>query len=326
MTALPVGRKPSQPPGGGTSSTTLVLEKLKSLNLPPSPPARRRGVPPPGVSRHHRHAADGRRGAGVSGRRLARQARQADRVAADPAGVRGLLGLQVVGPAAGQQPQAQAGRTCGPTTTGCAGRWRTTRRGTSSPAGRHRHRRHAGERGGQLLPPARRPDQDGRDRQRGVPGHERQLRQVPQPPDGEVDQRPVLRHGQPVRPRADQERPGAERGDGNFIVFSGRRGRFGAAADRQAAAAAPLDGDGRPRSTSTGDRREAFADWLVCADNPYFSRADRQPRLGQLHGRGPGRGGRRHAQDQPRQQRGAAGGAVRLPGRAALRPQGADAD
>ena len=85
-----------------------------------------------------------------------------------------------------------------------------------------------------------------------------------------MDERPVLRDGQPVRPGAGEERRAAT---GNVVVFSATAGRPGPAADRQAAAAArrstaqplPLD--------APADRRERLADWLVSRDNPYFARA-----------------------------------------------------
>ena len=64
---------------------------------------RRRGVPPPGLRRHDRPAADGRRGPGLPRRPVARQARRADRRAARAAGVRRLLDLQVVRRADAQQ-------------------------------------------------------------------------------------------------------------------------------------------------------------------------------------------------------------------------------
>ena len=65
-------------------------------------------------------------------------------------------------------------------------------------------RQHAGKRRGQLLRAAPGSARAGRDRFGGLPGHVDQLREVPQPSAGKMDQRPVLRHGQPVRPRAFQ--------------------------------------------------------------------------------------------------------------------------
>ena len=44
----------------------------------------------------------------------------------------------------------------------------------------------------------------------------------------------------------------------------------------------------RPRA----DTREILAEWVTAPDNPYFARADRQPRLGSLLRSRPDRTGR----------------------------------
>ena len=62
-------------------------------------------------------------------------------------------------------------------------------------------------------------------------------------------------------------------GEGNRIVYRGHQRRVGAAADRQAAAAAPAGRRSRWRSTIEADRRVRLADWLTAPENPYFSRA-----------------------------------------------------
>ncbi len=132
----------------------LVLAKLQNLNIPPSPPAGRRRVHPPGVSRHDRRAAHGRRDPGVSGRHVARQARQADRRAAGAAGVRRLLGVQVVRPAAGQQRAAGPAGDVGVLLLDSQPRRGQHAVGPACPRARDRHGQHAGKRRGQLLRPA----------------------------------------------------------------------------------------------------------------------------------------------------------------------------
>ena len=78
----------------------------------------------------------------------------------------------------------------------------------------------------------------------------------------------------------------------------------------------PLDGKPLPLD-STADRRAYFADWLTAPDNPYFAQGPGQPRLAQLPGPRPGRGGGRPAADQSADQRGTA----RRPGEGLHRPQ-----
>ncbi len=61
----------------------------------------RRGIPPAGPPRRDRHAAHARRGAAVPGRPRPRPTRPAGRQVARPPGIRGVLGVEVVGPAPG---------------------------------------------------------------------------------------------------------------------------------------------------------------------------------------------------------------------------------
>ena len=95
------------------------------------------------------------------------------------------------------------------------------------------------------------------------------LRPLPQPPDGEVDPGPVLRHGQPLRAGPAQGRRRARRRGG----LRRRRGRDRATRGR-ASSWPPSRSTPRPSPIEArGDRREAFADWLASPENPYFARA-----------------------------------------------------
>ena len=110
--------------------------------------------------------------------------------------------------------------------------------GPVRPRDRHGHRREPRERAHQLLRPE--PVARGHDRERlpGVPRPVDRLRQVPQPPARKMDERPVLQHGQPVRPGEGQGlgRRGTL-GRRPADALRRRVGRAGPAADGQAAAA-----------------------------------------------------------------------------------------
>ena len=138
--------------------------------------------------------------------------------------------------------------------------WIRRQRGAEHAVGRdgarppHRHRQHAGERRGQFLRPARRTDAARRDRLRRLPRHVDQLREVPQPPDGEVDERPVLTPS-PISSPACASKNGAVADE--RVIFADTDGRPRAAAHRQAAAADAARRRSRSRSTSPEDRRVA---------------------------------------------------------------------
>ncbi len=92
-------------PGGRTSIDAAALEAVEGARDRPLRALHRRRVHPPGVARHHRHPADGRRGQGVRRRPRPRQAGQARRPPARSARVRVVLRDQV-----GRHPPQQARR------------------------------------------------------------------------------------------------------------------------------------------------------------------------------------------------------------------------
>ena len=176
----------------------------------------------------------------------------------------------MVGPAAGQQREAQARPRCGRTTTGFGSRWpQNTPWDEFVREHRHRHGQHAGERRGELLRAAPGRARPGRDDVAGVSGHVDRLRQVPQPSAGEMDQRPILRDGQPVRAREGEGRPAAT---GTRSVFTVDRGDLLQPNKGKPQPPRPLDADA-VSFDATKDRRDHLADWLVSPDNPYFARA-----------------------------------------------------
>ena len=109
-------------------------EAASALNLPPSPPCtdsefiRRAYLDAAGILPTPEEVDE------VPRRHGRRQAGEADRRAAGAAGVRRLLGLQVVGPAAGLDAASCRSRRCGRSTSSSARAWPTTSRGTASPA------------------------------------------------------------------------------------------------------------------------------------------------------------------------------------------------
>ncbi len=185
------------------------LAKLRALGIPPSPDAgdaaflRRAyldatGTLPP--------AEAGRR---LPGRPRPREAGEAGR---SPAGQ--SPNTSTTGRTSGRDlflvslEEAARARRCGRST----GSIREVRRrerpvGQVRPRDRHREGRHAQVDGaGELLRPPPRPDRPDREREHGLPRPLADLRPLPQPPDGEVDPGPVLRHGEPLRPRQPQGR------------------------------------------------------------------------------------------------------------------------
>ena len=98
----------------------LVLAKLKTLNIAPSGPAddatfiRRAYLDAAGILPTSEEVED------FLADQVAGQARQADRPPAGARRIRRLLGLQVVRPAAGLEPQAARRTPCGRSTTGFA--------------------------------------------------------------------------------------------------------------------------------------------------------------------------------------------------------------
>ena len=101
-------------------------------------PVRRRGVPPPRLPRHHRHAADAGRGAGVPGRQRPRQAGEADRPRCWSGRSSSITGrcswATCCRTARSATTTSAAPRASARSTTGCASRWPPTGPGTSWPA------------------------------------------------------------------------------------------------------------------------------------------------------------------------------------------------
>ena len=95
---------------------------------------RRRRLPPPRLPRCHRHAADRRAGRGVPRRPRPESPRPAGRSTAPEPGICGLLGLQVVGHAAGLVAEAAGAVDVVVLPLRAARAWRRTCRGTGSPA------------------------------------------------------------------------------------------------------------------------------------------------------------------------------------------------
>ena len=227
----------------------LVIDKLRQMQIPPSALAGdavfiRRAYPG-----RRRHPADAQGGRGVCGRHFARQARPAGGRVAAAAGVRGLLGLQVVRLAAGLEPIAQPQQ-----------RPRVLR--LDSPERRRQHameplrlraddglRAHRRERRRQLLPDPPQPDRHRRELHAGVSRPDDHLRAVPQPPDGEVDADRLLRVCEPVRARRDEgRRRGQRQGRHRDDSLHCRRRHPAPAPGRGDAAAAPrrrADGQSR---------------------------------------------------------------------------------
>ncbi len=146
--------------------------------------------------------------------------------------------------------------------------------GHPGPRGDHRPRQHVGERRGQLLRAARRP---AREMSETVTltflGQSINCAQVPQPPDGEVDERPVLRHGQPLRPRPHQgRRRHRQEGRPGRVVFAADEGDLVQPLTGKPQPPRPLEGDAVP-ADATRDRREYLADWLCSPKNPAFARS-----------------------------------------------------
>ena len=111
----------------------LVLAKLKALNIAPSGPAsdatfiRRAYLDAAGILPTSEEVED------FLADQVAGQARETDRPSAGARRVRGLLGLQVVRPAAGLQPQAARQRHVVVLQLDSRQREGRTSRGTSSP-------------------------------------------------------------------------------------------------------------------------------------------------------------------------------------------------
>ena len=178
-----------------------------------------------------------------------RQAGEADRRAAGAAGVRRLLGVQVVGPAADLDAAAAAAGDVGVLPVRPPERGRQQAVGPLRPRHPDRPAAAPAERGGQLLRPAqgrRRPDRgDGGH----VPGHVDHLLPLPQPSAGEMDPGPVLGMANLFAPRRPEERR------------PGRRGARAVAARRRRActraAASPMPPtplDGKPLPLDSTDR------------------------------------------------------------------------
>ena len=203
----------------------------------------------------------------------------------------------MVGPVAGDQQGTPTGGHVVLFTLDPRQRVRQYALGRDGARSDHGQGQHARERSGQFLRAARRSAGDGRDDVGGFSGHVDRLRQVPQPPAREVDERSILRHGEPVRPGAHevgfaQRRP--------HRVCLDRRGRD-STADRSTATAATA---GWRSAAVLGARRSAggAGEMADRAGKSLLFKGDRQSNLGQLHGRGAGRRGGRPARKQSGQQ------------------------
>ncbi len=96
-----------------------------------------------------------------------------------------------------------------------------------------------------------------------------QLREVPQPPAGEVDPGPILGVRQPVLARRPEERRPRRRG----ARAEPSRRRRAAPAPRRRDAADAARRQAAARWIRPTDRRAYFADWLTSPNNPYFAKA-----------------------------------------------------
>ena len=221
----------------------LVLKKLESLHIPPSPPCtdaefiRRAYLDAAGIlptpEEVQKFLADPAAG----------QAGEADRRPAGAAGVRRLLGVQVVRPAAHLDAAGCRSRRCGRSTSSSARAWPTTSRGTASPATSSPPAAARCDNGAANYFVLHKDVSDLTEATVGhVPGHVDHLLPLPQPSAGEVDAGPVLGDGQPVRARRPEERRPARRGD------------RAVAARRRRAAPAP-----RRRHAADAARRQAAA-------------------------------------------------------------------
>ncbi len=159
--------------------------------------------------------------------------------------------------------------------------------GSIRAADRHRVGQHAGKRRGQFLRSAQRPARDVRDHLAGLPRHVDHVRPLPQPSARKMDKRSILRDGKSVLAAESEKR--RWRGEPDRLPDDGRRA--GSAADRPPAAssAARRRGDpaGRDGRSPAGACRLAHG-----AGESVLQPRDHQSRLGELPGRGPGRGGR----------------------------------
>ena len=232
--------------------------------------------------------------------------------AAGAAGVRRLLDLQVVRPAAGQQRAAQARRPCGRTTTGSATTWRPTRRGTSwsaswSPprAARWRTARPTSSCCTRTRPTWPRP------RRMAFLGMSISCAKC---------------HNHPLEKWTNDQYYGMANlfarvrakdvpGDGNRMVFAAAEGDLVQPLTGKPQPPRPLDGEALPLD-SPG--RPPRCTWPTGSPRrrTRTSPGDHQPRVGQLLRRRAGRERRRPAAHQPGQQRGAARRGGQAPGRA----------
>ena len=236
------------------------------------------------------------------------QAGEARRRAARAAGVRGLLVLQVVGSAAGLEPQPALERDV------VLLQLDSQERGSQHALGSHGSRaadrvgQHARQRRGQLLRAAQEPDCAHRERVDDVHGVLDHLRALSQPSAREVDPAGLLPDGEPLLAGRHQERRRSRR---RHRVSGPHRGNQ--SSTLQCAARAPAarwsgDGARRSRRPPRGVRELAGL-----AGQSVLRQVLRQPRLEELHGPGPRGGGGRHPGCEPGLERGAVrGGDARL--------------
>ena len=125
------------------------------------------------------------------------------------------------------------------------------------------------ERRRQLLRAAQGRERTDRGDRGHVPGHVDRLREVPQPPAGEMDAGSILGLRQPVQPRRPEER---RRGRARCWCNRASKAMPCTCAGASPMPPTPLDGKPLPLDSPI-DRRDYFADWLTAPDNPYFAKA-----------------------------------------------------
>ena len=236
---------------GGTSSTTWSLAEVEEPAARAFEDRRRRHVPPPRLSSMRPAFCRRRRRSRTFSPTSSPDKRaEARRQAARAGRIRRLLGVQMVGPAAGFQPQAEF--------HGHVGVLRLDPRFGQAeqavepvcPGDLPELRQHPAERRAELLRPAQGPDRAHRERDPGVPRPAHHLRPLPQSPAGEVDADAVLPDGESVRARRREER----RRHGRQRRVREDFGRHPASAPRAPAAA---DAARRPEHRRSIRRRTA---------------------------------------------------------------------
>ena len=140
--------------------------------------------------------------------------------------------------------------------------------GPLRPRRPHGQRQHPRQRRRQLLRPAQGRQRPDRGDGRHLHGHVDHLLPLPQPPAGEVDAGPILELANLF------SRVGLKNGDRPGEVFVQSLPDGEALHLRRGVAMPPTPLDGKPLPLDSPiDRRQYFADWLTAPDNPYFAKA-----------------------------------------------------